>query len=51
MPTNEWDHLWSWWSHEVWMEIYIYDMLFEAAWVKFQIERKNNEQAQSFRRS
>jgi len=36
MKSNsaEWNKTWAWWSHEVWLEIYGYDMLYEAALIK-----------------
>jgi hypothetical protein len=34
-PMEEWKPPWCWWAHEVWMEIYYYDMAFEGAWMKF----------------
>jgi len=32
---DEWKPPWAWWSHDVWMELYFYDMLFESAWTNF----------------
>jgi len=48
---DEWKPPWAWWSHDVWMELYFYDMLFESAWTNFkrkqvldQIERFEKEE-------